>query len=60
MTRFARVAHASRVLATVFHRRELFLVSTFFGRRRFHEKCVALEQRNQHTGCVRYPEQILR
>jgi hypothetical protein len=36
------------VLATVFHRRELFS-SDDFG------KFVALEQRDQHAECVRYP-----
>ena len=47
-----RVAHASPVSATVFHRRELFLP----GERTSLAKFVALEQRDQHAERMRYPD----
>ena len=46
------------MLATVFHRRELALRADWLDCAR--QKSVALEQRDQHTGRVRYPEEELR
>ncbi len=51
-----RGAHTSRVLATVFHRRELSLQLPVLMPSTLQEKFVALEQRDQHTRRVRYPE----
>ncbi len=56
MRPIARVAHASRVLATVSHRRELcedLAASPTLPRP---EKFVAVRHRDQHPRRVRYPE----
>ncbi len=45
------VAHTSRVLAMVFHHRELFQETSL------REKPLAVRHRNQHAGRVRYPAQ---
>jgi hypothetical protein len=66
MKQIAWVAHASRVLATVFespavashplrHRRELFESANPFRTASQSGKFVAVEHRDQHTRRVRYP-----
>src|SRR5205807_1563629 len=61
-TENGRVAHASRVLATVSRRRELFLLGRFTGNHPVLISCSLKKRlfrrrrRNQHTRRVRYPE----
>ncbi len=47
------VAHASRVRATVFHRRELFVRQDDRRETEAKKKFVAVEDRAQHAGRVR-------
>ena len=61
MTELTWVAHAFRVLATVFHRRELCLpvtsaVCSISPKWAGDEKFVAVKHRDQHTKRVRYSE----
>ena len=51
-----RVAHTFRVLATVFHRRELALAVDHFVKLSRFGRFVALEQRDRPTGRERYLE----